>query len=336
MLINMDSSSFIPRFNFPSWAVNDIQQAGYVLRNHVLAYFIGHSHLDHIAGLVQSSPIDVRTRYHATNPDTTSVLPKSIVGLNKTLEAIKTNIFNDIIWPDLPKFGRYSYYNIMDRGLQEIHIPVLLSPEDGEGAAIRVFERVYVRAFQLCHENVVSTAFLVSIKDPNTSQPISQLLYFSDTGVPSFVPDAACDWDGRMMDIWNSTYLDLAALQNGGAIVIETSFPDDTPDQSMFGHLRPKDLVRELVALRNLRNAGNTFKSLKVIVAHTKPSPEQLPATFDKSDSFTSGTTAMQTLIHQQLLADSEAAGLGQDSVEFIMPEQGVGICLAPHQDKRE
>jgi len=52
--------------------------------------------------------------------------------------------------------------------------------------------------------------------------------------------------------------------------MIETSFPDEQPDKTLFGHLTPKWLMKEMDELEKLAGPGS-LKGFKLVVTHVKP-----------------------------------------------------------------
>ncbi|KAF2757122.1 hypothetical protein EJ05DRAFT_56264 [Pseudovirgaria hyperparasitica] len=64
--------------------------ASYLVREHVSTYLITHPHLDHVSGFVINT-----AAFHNTSR------PKRLAALPFTVNAIKTHLFNDIIWPNL-------------------------------------------------------------------------------------------------------------------------------------------------------------------------------------------------------------------------------------------
>jgi cAMP phosphodiesterase len=64
--------------------------AAYVTRELVSTYLITHPHLDHISGFV----INTASFQHTSRP-------KRLAALSTTIDAIKTHIFNDVIWPNM-------------------------------------------------------------------------------------------------------------------------------------------------------------------------------------------------------------------------------------------
>jgi cAMP phosphodiesterase len=64
--------------------------ASYILRELVSTYLITHTHLDHLSGFVIN-----------TASFTQEASPKRLAALPNVINAIKTHIFNDVIWPNL-------------------------------------------------------------------------------------------------------------------------------------------------------------------------------------------------------------------------------------------
>jgi 3',5'-cyclic-nucleotide phosphodiesterase len=147
-----------------------------------------------------------------------------------------------------------------------------------------------VQSFPLSHVNPYeSTAFL--IKNAN-----DYVLYLGDTG-----PDAL-EKSNNLKDLWTAIAPFIQSQQLKG-IFIEVSFPNEQPDQFLFGHLTPKYLMDELHALEKLARE-KSLGGFKIIVTHLKPSAKNIK------------------LIKEQLKNQND---LG---VKFIFPEQGKGFEL--------
>ena len=201
-----------------------------VLNQYIKGYLISHAHLDHIAGLIINSPDDTA---------------KTIYGLASCIETIKTHYFT---WE--------SWANFADEGeaplLKKYHYQAL-TPDSTY--TIKNTEMT-VKAFPLSHSNLTSTAFLVKSKD-------TYILYLGDTG-----PDEI-EKSRNLHKLW----LSIAPLIKDNqlkAIMIETSFPDEQPDKTLFGHLTPHWLMVEMNDLAGLTGA-DAMKGLNVIVTHVKP-----------------------------------------------------------------
>lgn len=183
-----------------------------VLKQYIKGYFISHSHLDHIAGLIINSPEDSS---------------KNIYAFNDCIETIKSRYFT---WK--------SWANFADQGeaptLKKYHYKVI---EPGTELPIENTE-LKVQAFPLAHSNLTSTAFLVNSND-------NYLLYLGDTG-----PDQI-EKSSNMQNLWQAI-APLVKSKKLKAILIEVSFPNEQPDKTLFGHLTPKWLMTELDKLAAL------------------------------------------------------------------------------------
>jgi cAMP phosphodiesterase len=183
-----------------------------VLKKYIKAYFISHSHLDHIAGLLINSPDDS---------------DKGIYAFAKCIETIKTHYFTWQSWANFandgekPALSKYTYH-VLEPGAETIVLNTTMS----------------VRAFSLSHSNLESTAFLV--KSDN-----SYLLYLGDTGADEI------EKSHNLQNLWQAI-APLIKNKQLKAIMIEASFPDEQPDKTLFGHLTPKWLMTEMNELSQL------------------------------------------------------------------------------------
>ncbi|KYR01930.1 cAMP phosphodiesterase [Tieghemostelium lacteum] len=309
---------------YPNWAILPEQKTAWFIKNHILGYFIGHPHLDHVAGLIDVSPEDylpnnafdiqppissgllgLLLRLRITDAPTQSAIlqKKTIVGLQSTLIAIQNHLFNNLIWPNLPGYGRYDYYNLQaDR---EYYLSDLIFLNESQKEIIKndFPHNIKLKSYELCHDSIMSTAFL--FQDTQTNQ---QIVFFSDTGVPSS-NTFGCDWKQKIYNVWRD--VNITTVQ---AIFIECSFPNSTPDNLLYGHLRPKDimaLLKDLVARENPQNIKNPLKGVKLIIQHIKPAvgptPQNLP---------------QKRIIYKEL-CQSNTLGLN-----IIIPDQGEPICI--------
>ncbi|GGA93978.1 MBL fold metallo-hydrolase [Puia dinghuensis] len=202
-----------------------------ILRNRIKGYFISHPHLDHVAGLIISSPDDSA---------------KNIYGLPSCLTVLKEKYFT---WESWANFG--------DDGekpqLKKYHYVPMEPGKELFAAGTPLF----VQAFPLSHGNPYeSTAFLV--RNGGNS-----LLYFGDTGADSV------EHSTRMQAVWQAV-APLVTAGKLKAIFIEVSFPNEQPVKSLFGHLTPALLQQELQTLAHLTGAG-ALKGLPVVITHRKP-----------------------------------------------------------------
>jgi 3',5'-cyclic-nucleotide phosphodiesterase len=196
-----------------------------VLRRYIKSYLISHSHLDHLAGLIINSPEDTS---------------KNIYALADCIETFKTRYFT---WKSWANFG--------DEGetpqLKKYHYKIL---EPGAETLLTNTE-MQVKAFPLSHSNLTSTAFLVSHGD-------NYVLYLGDTG-----PDEV-EKSHNLETLWQAV-APLIKEKKLKAIMIEVSFPDEQPDKTLFGHLTPHWLMKEMHQLE--RSAGS-LAGFKLVVTH--------------------------------------------------------------------
>jgi len=201
-----------------------------VLKQYIKAYFISHSHLDHLSGLIINSPDDTAKTIYA-NAD--------------CIEVFKNNYFTWKSWANFanegekPQLNKYRY---------EILTPGNEVAVSGTG--------LKVQAFPLSHSNLQSTAFLVNNND-------NYLLYLGDTG-----PDEI-EKSINLNTLWQA----IAPLVKAGklkALMIEVSFPNEQPDKTLFGHLTPQWLMKEMTVLSQLSGV-KALQAVKVVITHVKP-----------------------------------------------------------------
>lgn len=208
---------------------------GLILREHIKAYLISHAHLDRVAGLIMSSSIDTK---------------KSIIGLNRTINDIKDNLFNWRIWPNVGDSGvspyLSEYYYVVLPPTKRIHIP---------GADM------YVQAFPLRHGQFFeSTAFLVQAGN-------YYVLYIGDTE-----PDQ--EGVTSLKDLWNEIK-PLVEKHSLRGIFIEVSRPDEQSSKNIEGQLTPSQVMeslRQLAALVNAEKVESVLRDLTIIVTNAQPS----------------------------------------------------------------
>lgn len=202
-----------------------------VLRKYIKGYFISHAHLDHVSGLIINSPADSSKTVYATN---------------KCMEMMENHYFNDETWANFGDKGS-------GKPLKKYHFQTL---NIGEETPI-TNTTMTAKAFPLSHVNPLeSTAFLIRNGE-------SYVLYLGDTG-----PDSVEKSD-KLKSLW-TTIAPLVKSKQLKGIFIEVSFPNEQPDQFLFGHLTPNYLMKELHTLEDLSGKG-TLKGFNIIVTHLKP-----------------------------------------------------------------
>lgn len=202
-----------------------------IQRKQIKGYLISHAHLDHVAGLIINSPADTS---------------KNIYGIPSVLNILRDKYFTWDAWANFanegekPQLKKYTY-----------------SPLE-EGIVYPLAETdMKVQAYELSHgKPYKSTAFLVEAHN-------SYVLYFGDTGADEI------EKSDKLIKIWQT----VAPLINTGqlkAVFLEVSFPNEQPQNQLFGHLTPKLFFSEIGKLKSL-TAGDAIKKVSFIVTHIKP-----------------------------------------------------------------
>lgn len=203
---------------------------GYLLKEKIKGYLISHAHLDHVAGMIISSPDDSK---------------KPIYGLPNTNQGLIDNYFNWSAWPNFGnegkgfKINQYTYKN--------------LSPAKWEELTDTTMN---VMAMPLAHSGGESTAFLLKDSEGDV------FAYFGDTG-----PDEVENSDS-LSKVWEMLAPFVKDKKLKG-IIIEVSFSNETEDKNLFGHLTPNWLIKELSVLEKKVGKGS-LEGLKVVISHIK------------------------------------------------------------------
>ena len=245
--------------------------AAYFVRNLITTYLITHPHLDHISGFV----INTAGFQHTTRP-------KRLAGLPHTIDAFKSHVFNDTIWPNLSDedggVGLVSYMRLAEGG------NVALGEGEGRGY-IEVCDGIAVKGWGVSHGKCMhnhgkrgsgsghtleqftdsSRRASASASTPNSLRgrdhiPVEpcvidssafflrdehtchEILIFGDVE-----PDSL-SLSPRTHQVW----VDAAPKFASGhlkAILIECSYDESQSDETLFGHLAPRHVVAELQAL---------------------------------------------------------------------------------------
>lgn len=109
----------------------------HIIRSFVSTYLITHPHLDHLSGFAINT-----AAFHATSR------PKTLAALPSTVDAVKTHIFNDVIWPNLSDedggVGFVTFQRLKEGG------DVMVGEGEGRGY-IDVSDGLGVKAFKVSH-----------------------------------------------------------------------------------------------------------------------------------------------------------------------------------------
>ena len=230
-----------------------------VLRKYIKGYLISHAHLDHVSGLIINSPADSSKTVYATK---------------KCMEMMENHYFNGETWAN---FG--------DEGpgfqIKKYHFQTLPLGEENKLSNTAMT----VKAFPLSHVNPFeSAAFLIKNEE-------NYVLYLGDTG-----PDEI-EKSNDLRILWQAVAPLVKEKQLRG-IFIEVSFPNEQPDNALYGHLTPNHLMKELRKLEEFSGKGS-LQDFKIIITHRKPPTKNIQK------------------IKEQLKKENS---LG---VDFIFPEQG-------------
>ncbi|MFM1755870.1 MAG: hypothetical protein RL621_785 [Bacteroidota bacterium] len=208
-----------------------LKDATEIQKKFINSYFISHGHLDHTAGLVMNSPADS--------------FKKNIYAIPSVIDVLKSSQFSSKSWSnfanegDKPIIGKYQYQYLVPE--KEIEV-------SASGVSLTPFVLSHVKPYE-------SSAFLVR----NQSD---YLLYLGDTG-----PDEV-EHSNQLANLWNHI-APLIQKKQLKSIFIEVSFSNKVADGSLYGHLTPNWLMKEMSKLYQL--AGDRLKEVSIMVTHIKP-----------------------------------------------------------------
>lgn len=202
-----------------------------VQKKAIKAYLISHPHLDHLAGLIISSPNDIT---------------KNIYGTASCLNTIQQHYFSWQTWANFadkgekPALGKYHYKELTGDNFTPI--------ENTELSA---------KAFILAHSSPFeSTAFLLQ-------HDSDYVLYLGDTGADTI------EKSHHLQDLWQAI-TPLVNDKKLKGIFIEVSYPNEQPNTKLFGHLTPTLLMQELLQLASFTSVA-ALQNLPIIITHIKP-----------------------------------------------------------------
>jgi 3',5'-cyclic-nucleotide phosphodiesterase len=161
------------------------------------------------------------------------------------IDVLKSSQFSSKSWSnfanegDKPIIGKYQYQYLVPE--KEIEV-------SASGVSLTPFVLSHVKPYE-------SSAFLVR----NQSD---YLLYLGDTG-----PDEV-EHSNQLANLWNHI-APLIQKKQLKSIFIEVSFSNKVADGSLYGHLTPNWLMKEMSKLHQL--AGDRLKEVSIIVTHIKP-----------------------------------------------------------------
>ncbi|KKO90501.1 3',5'-cyclic-nucleotide phosphodiesterase [Sphingobacterium sp. Ag1] len=235
-----------------------------ILHNQIKGYFISHGHLDHLSGLIINSPADSK---------------KNIFAIDPVLQILQNHYFITDTWINFgdqgqkPILGKY-HYNSLQEGL-EMQVP---------NTALSL------TAYELSHVNPYKSSAALVRHDNH------YLLYLGDTGADRVEKSDQLD------KLWN-TITPLIKNKQLNSILIEVSFPNNQPENLLFGHLTPNLLLEELLKLKEKTGLKN-LEGLSIVVTHRKPTGDN------------------PEIIKNELLKNNPL------KINYVFPEQGKKISL--------
>ncbi|KAL4751138.1 hypothetical protein BDW72DRAFT_193268 [Aspergillus terricola var. indicus] len=246
---------------------NSGANAKHVFKKIIGRVLITHPHLDHVSALAMNIPILTKENG-----------PKTVAALPSVVDAMKSHIFNNLIWPNFSDedegIGLITYQRLANGGN-----PMLGSGDEqgytqaGDGLLVRGFSvshgRCKVKAGTERRQSISSAKQAgrrPSEWDPIHSQPPSSDQETSWTTVESsafFLRDQKTgteiiifgdvEPDSVSLNPRNRKVWEIAAPKVASgtlrAIFIECSYVDSTEDIYLFGHLCPRHLADELTVL---------------------------------------------------------------------------------------
>ena len=246
--------------------------AAYFMRNLISTYLITHPHLDHISGFA----INTASFQHTSRP-------KRIAALPSTIDAIKTHIFNDVIWPNMSDedggVGFVSYMRLVEggniqfgdgesRGYIEVcdglaakcwsvsHGQCMRKHHNrgaGNGSTNEIFNEALSRRASQHAVTPTNLQHSQSYGHPSDlMRPIDSSAFFlrdDHTGHEILIfgdvePDSL-SLSPRNGQVWSDAASKFTAGVLTG-ILIECSYEDSQSDETLFGHLAPRHLIAEL------------------------------------------------------------------------------------------
>ena len=174
---------------------------------------------------------------------------KSIYALPSVSSALLDSYFNGRAWA-----------NFTDRGKAPLGKYRLVDLVPGQPNPL-ANTAMTVTAYPLAHGDLESTAFLIAAQQDT-------ILCLGDTGADSV------EGKPRLAELWRAVG-PLIAAHRLKAIIIEVSYPNERPQNLLFGHLTPALLFAELRKLEIAAGGEGSLKGLRLVVSHIKPGTSQ-------------------------------------------------------------
>lgn len=228
-----------------------VQKNALAIYQGIRSYYLTHSHLDHIAGLVTNSP----SVYEKNFPS-----EKNIMGLAPILSNLSDHVFNDAVWPDLTDNtgGRLKLTSLepfepykmeyFDNTIEVVAMPV------SHGQSVRFPVTPVMSTFYLFRNLITEDCILLG-GDMESTQ-------------------AAPNKNDYLSKVWKYV-AENVKVENLKGIFIECSSSMKIDKTKLYGHMSPQFLLQELMRLVNLYIKNDELKSvsdlkLDIIIMHVK------------------------------------------------------------------
>ena len=197
---------------------------------------------NHVAAyLISHGHLDHVAGLLVASPDDNN---KPIYALKSVNDTMGATYFNWQAWANFTNRGvepKLNKYDVID-----------LAPQ--QTASIKG-TTLKVTPFSLSHP-LESTAFVIESEE-------DMFVFFGDTG-----PDDV-EKEGKLNAVWRYLAQQMRTKILRG-MVIEVSFPNNRPDNLLFGHLTPKWLMQELTRFHSLVEHKAQFSAMNIVISHIK------------------------------------------------------------------
>lgn len=300
-----------------------IDNTWHVVNSLIASVCVTHPHLDHIAGLVINSG-----RFCVGKP-------KTVAGLNSTIDALTAHIFNGVTWPNLTNEGVEPVGMINLVRFKKAITEQNQQASTGRYAPQMLATNLAVLPFPVSHgtsncylahqqrrrssaASLASSLALASASYQSTAFFIRDSLTHKVILIWGDVEPDVISHTPRNLPVWTHA-AHLYAEGRLCAVLIECSYPSPHEDEMLFGHFTPRHLVNELKTFAALCGSSgqekqqeeeggqglSTLEGLSIIITHVKdedpllytppPQPAAPPGSNHSSAANTSTSSTTST-----------------------------------------